>query len=206
MTMEIDNILNKIQQIEHGFQHILDGANEILSAYSEKQCFELALTLFEHEAYQTRMLATTILGKLATEDNNALCFLKEQVSTDENWRVQEMLAKAFDEVCKHRGYEASLPLIEEWMNDNNPNVIRAVTEGLRIWTSRPHFKENPSVAIALISKHKAHESEYLRKSVGNALRDISKKHSELIRQEVQQWDLSNPRILFTYKLAAKLLK
>lgn len=206
MTMEIDNILNKIQQIEHGFQHILDGANEILSAYSEKQCFELALTLFEHEAYQTRMLATTILGKLATEDNNALCFLKEQVSTDENWRVQEMLAKAFDEVCKHRGYEASLPLIEEWLNDNNPNVIRAVTEGLRIWTSRPHFKENPSVAIALISKHKAHESEYLRKSVGNALRDISKKHSELIRQEVQQWDLSNPRILFTYKLAAKLLK
>ncbi|KGL50287.1 DNA alkylation repair protein [Porphyromonas cangingivalis] len=204
--MEIDNILNKIQQIEHGFQHILDGANEILSAYSEKQCFELALTLFEHEAYQTRMLATTILGKLATEDNNALCFLKEQVSTDENWRVQEMLAKAFDEVCKHRGYEASLPLIEEWLNDNNPNVIRAVTEGLRIWTSRPYFKENPSVAIALISKHKAHESEYLRKSVGNALRDISKKHSELIRQEVQQWDLSNPRILFTYKLAAKLLK
>lgn len=204
--MEIDNILNKIQQIEHGFQHILDGANEILSAYSEKQCFELALTLFEHEAYQARMLATTILGKLATEDNNALCFLKEQVSTDENWRVQEMLAKAFDEVCKHRGYEASLPLIEEWLNDNNPNVIRAVTEGLRIWTRRPYFKENPSVAIALISKHKAHESEYLRKSVGNALRDISKKHSELIRQEVQQWDLSNPRILFTYKLAAKLLK
>ena len=120
--------------------------------------------------------------------------------------MQEMLAKAFDEVCKHRGYEVSLPLIEEWLNDNNPNVIRAVTEGLRIWTSRPFFKENPSVTIALIAKHKESESEYLRKSIGNALRDISKKHAELIRQEVQQWDLSNPRILFTYKLAAKLLK
>ena len=146
------------------------------------------------------MLATTILGRLATTNNDALHFLKEQVSTDENWRVQEMLAKAFDEVCKHRGHEASLPLIEEWLNDNNPNVIRAVTEGLRIWTSRPFFKENPSVAIALISKHKAHESEYLRKSVGNALRDISKKHAGLIQQEVRQWDLSNPKILFTYNL------
>ena len=113
MTIGIDNILNKILQIEHGFQHILDGANEILSAYSEKQCFKLALTLFEHEAYQARMLATTILGKLATEDNNALCFLKERISTDENWRVQEMLAKAFDEICKHKEYEASLPLIKE---------------------------------------------------------------------------------------------
>ena len=152
------------------------------------------------------MLATTILGRLATTNEEALCFLKEQVSIDENWRVQEMLAKAFDEICKHRGYEASLPLIKEWINDSNPNVIRAVTEGLRIWTSRPYFKENPTVAIALIAKHKGHESEYLRKSVGNALRDISKKHAELIRQEVQQWDLSNSRIMSTYKLATKLLK
>ena len=196
--MNVDNILSRILEIEHGFQHILGGADEVFSAYSKEQCFELALTLFEHEAYQARMLATT--------NNNALRFLKEQVSTDENWRVQEMLAKAFDEVCKHSGNETSLPLIEEWINDGNPNVIRAVTEGLRIWTSRPYFKENPSVAIALIAKHKAHESEYLRKSVGNALRDISKKHPELIRKEVEQWDLSNSRIMLTYKLAAKLLK
>lgn len=204
--MKIDSILSKILPIEHGFQHILDGADEIFSTYSKEQCFELALSLFEHEAYQARMLATTILGRLATTNEEALCFLKEQVSIDENWRVQEMLAKAFDEICKHRGYEASLPLIKEWINDTNPNVIRAVTEGLRIWTSRPYFKENPTVAIALIAKHKGHESEYLRKSVGNALRDISKKHAELIRQEVQQWDLSNSRIMSTYKLATKLLK
>lgn len=204
--MKIDCILSKILPIEHGFQHILDGADEIFSTYSKEQCFGLARSLFEHEAYQARMLATTILGRLATTNEEALCFLKEQVSIDENWRVQEMLAKAFDEICKHRGYEASLPLIKEWINDTHPNVIRAVTEGLRIWTSRPYFKENPTVAIALIAKHKGHESEYLRKSVGNALRDISKKHAELIRQEVQQWDLSNSRIMSTYKLATKLLK
>lgn len=204
--MSVDDILSRILEIEHGFQHILDGADEIFSAYSKEQCFELALKLFQHEAYQARMLAITILGRLATTNNDALRFLKEQVSTDENWRVQEMLAKAFDEVCKHRGYETSLPLIEEWINDGNPNVIRAVIEGLRIWTSRPFFKENPVVAIALISKHKAHESEYLRKSVGNALRDISKKHAELVQSEVQTWDLSNSKVLFTYKLATKLLK
>ena len=156
--MKVNNILNQILQIEHGFQHILDGADEIFLAYTNEQCFEIALDLFKHKAYQARMLATTILGRLAAEDNNALCFLKERISTDDNWRVQEMLAKAFDEVCKYRGYEISLPLIEEWLNDNNPNVIRAVTEGLRIWTSRPYFKQNPLLAIKLISKHKGHES------------------------------------------------
>ena len=199
-------MLNNILHVEHGFQHIIDGADEIFSANSKEQCFEVALELFRNDAYQARMLATTILGRLAIEDNDALRFLKEQVSTDKNWRVQEMLAKAFDEICKNRGYEKCFYLIDIWLDDDNPNVVRAVTEGLRIWTSRPFFKENPSLAIALIAKHKADESEYLRKSVGNALRDISKKHSELIRNEVQQWDLSNPQILFTYKLAEKLLK
>ena len=203
--VEINDILCRILQIEHGFQHIIDGADQIFSAYSKEQYLNFAFEWFKSKDYQVRMLATTMLGRLANEDNNALCFLKEQVSKDSNWRVQEMLAKAFDEVCRRRGYEKSLPLIEEWTNDNNPNVIRAVTEGLRIWTSRPFFKEHPIMAIELISKHKGNESEYLRKSVGNALKDISKKHAELIRQEVKLWDLSNPQILFTYKLASKLL-
>ena len=204
--MENNNLLNKILQIEHGFQHIIDGTDEIFAAYAKEQCYDLALTWSKHEAYQVRMLATSVLGRLATEDDYVLSILRKQISNDANWRVQEMLAKAFDEVCRHRGYEVSLPLIEEWITDDNPNVIRAVTEGLRIWTSRSYFKDNPSVAISLIAKHKAHESEYLRKSVGNALRDISKKHAELVWQEVERWDLSNPRIMFTYKLATKLLK
>lgn len=173
--VEINDILCRILQIEHGFQHIIDGADQIFSAYSKEQCLNFAFEWFKSKDYQVRMLATTMLGRLANEDNNALCFLKEQVSKDSNWRVQEMLAKAFDEVCKRRGYEKSMPLIEEWITDNNPNVARAVTEGLRIWTSRPFFKEHPIMAIALISKHKGNESEYLRKSVGNALKDISKK-------------------------------
>ena len=73
--MSVDNILSRILEVEHGFQHILDGADEILSAYSKEYCFEVALTLFEHEAYQARMLATTLLGRLATEDNSARSFL-----------------------------------------------------------------------------------------------------------------------------------
>ena len=47
------------------------------------------------------------------------------------------------------------------------------------------------MAIALISKHKGErKASIFVKSVGNALKDISKKHAELIRQEVKLWDLS----------------
>lgn len=37
-----------------------------------------------------------------------------------------------------------------------------------------NFRDNPKIAIELISEHKSDDSEYLRKSVGNALRDIGK--------------------------------
>lgn len=74
VELTLNNILERILKIENGFQHILDGADEIFSAYSKEHCFELSLELFRHEAYQTRMLATTLFGYLAVENDNALRF------------------------------------------------------------------------------------------------------------------------------------
>ena len=116
--METDNVLKRILEIEHGFVHILDAAKEILSSSSEERSFAIASELFDHEAYQPRMLATAILGHLAG--------MKDRVSLDMNWRVQEMLAKAFDTFCKEQGYEKSLPVIREWLDSDNANVVRAV--------------------------------------------------------------------------------
>ncbi|MEP6775088.1 MAG: HEAT repeat domain-containing protein, partial [Chloroflexota bacterium] len=46
---------------------------------------------------------------------------------------------------------------------------------------------------------------YVQESTGNALRDISRKHADLVRAELSGWDLSDPRTAFTYKLAARFL-
>ena len=130
---------------------------------------------------------------------------RDEVSKDDNWRVQEVLAKAFDEFCKNTGYEKALPIIDEWLENDNPNTRRAVTEGLRIWTSRPYFKDNPNEAIRRIVALKEDPSEYVRKSVGNALRDISKKIPELIKDELNNWTLESKEINQVYKLASKLI-
>jgi len=68
-----------------------------------------------------------------------------------------------------------------------------VIEGLRILTGRPYFKEHPKVAIHLISPHKSEDSEYLRKSVGNALRNISKKHPAEVSEELATWNLEDKK-------------
>ena len=112
---------------------------------------------------------------------------------------------AFDNHCKIIGYETALLLIKEWLNHDYANVRRAVSEGLRIWISRPYFKDNPQVAIQLLSAHKEDPSEYVRKSVGNALKDISKKYPEMISAEPGTWDLSSKEIKQVYKLAGKFL-
>ena len=49
-------------------------------------------------------------------------------------------------------------------------------------------------------------SDYVRKSVGNALRDISKKFPELIEAELNNWNLESKEINQVYKLASKFIK
>ena len=150
------------------------------------------------------MYGVFLFGYLS-EQNDILTFMRDEVSKDDNWRVQEVLAKAFDEFCKNTGYEKALPIIDEWLKNDNPNTRRAVTEGLRIWTSRPYFKDNPNEAIRRIVALKEDPSEYVRKSVGNALRDISKKFPELIKDELNNWKLESKEINQVYKLASKLI-
>jgi len=45
----------------------------------------------------------------------------------------------------------------------------------------------------------------VRKSVGNVLRDISKKFPELIKIELGSWKLESKEIQQVYKLASKLI-
>ena len=203
MDQEIQNVIDRITKIEHGFRPIESEAFNLVQPRSVDECRELAENLYKSKQYQVRCLAVFILGYIAANDPFALALLKVKVSRDPNWRVQEILAKAFDQYCKDVGYKQAMPAIIEWLNDSHPNVCRAVTEGLRIWTNRPYFSPNPDIAIQLIAQHKASDSEYLRKSVGNALRDISKKHPELIHNEISSWDISDSRIHFTYKLVMK---
>jgi len=194
----MEELVEKLKKTEHGFQRIIEAGNQLLENRALHH-FDIAIELLGEEIYQARMLATYLLGQLSAQNKKALTILQKKIGKDENWRVQEMLAKAFDHYCKTTGYRQSLPLIRKWLSDKSPNIKRAVIEGLRIWTGRPYFRENPAIAIKLISKHKSDNSEYVRKSVGNALRDIRKKHKELVESEIANWDLSNSNTAYTRK-------
>ncbi|MEO8395976.1 MAG: DNA alkylation repair protein [Chloroflexota bacterium] len=205
MDERIDQLMRRVVQTTNGFTDIRKAANELAVSDFADERLRLAEGLYGSTLHQARMLAVFLYGDLAAERASVLPILRETVSKDEDWRVQEILAQAFDRYCKDTGYERALLVITDWLSDESPNVRRAVSEGLRIWTTRPYFKDHPAVAISLLSDHRADASEYLRKSIGNALRDISRKHADLVRAELATWDVSDKRTAFTYKLASKFL-
>ena len=205
MKSYILNLEKEFSLIENGFK---EQEKRALADYKEKgaaHCKELARLAYGSEVYQVRMYAVFLFGHLS-DSEEILAFMRDQVSKDENWRVQEVLAKAFDEFCKKIGYEQALLTIDEWLKNGNANAKRAVTEGLRIWTNRPYFKDNPDEAIRRLASLKEDESEYLRKSVGNALKDISKKFPNLVKTELDSWNLGSKKAMQTYKFASKFIK
>ena len=204
MKEYVEGLEREFSAIERGFLREQRRARSDYASFYPEQARRVAFLAYRSEAYQVRMYAVFLLGHLSQE-SDVLSFLRDDVSADSNWRVQEVLAKAFDDFCAVRGYEAALPVIDEWLSDPRPNVRRAVTEGLRIWTSRPYYRDHPGDAIARLSRLRSDASEYVRKSVGNALRDISKKHPELVAAELRTWSLETKKVSQVYRLASTLI-
>ncbi len=205
MKEYVEGLEREFSAIERGFLHEQRRARSDYGSFDREQALRVAYLAYRSEVYQVRMYAAFLLGHLS-QDPQVLAFLRDEVSEDSKWRVQEVLAKAVDESCAVKGYEEALPVIDEWLSDPRPNVRRAVTEGLRIWTNRPYFREHPGRAIARLSRLRSDTSEYVRKSVGNALRDISKKHPELVAAELETWNLETKEVSQVYRLASKVIE
>ena len=208
MGLQLNEYIKSLERefslIKNGFKEEEERALVDYKNNDRDYIKKLACLSYKSKVYQVRMYGVFLFVYLSS-DIRILEFMCDEVSKDDNWRVQEVLAKAFDEYCRNTGYESAIPVIDEWLSSDNPNTRRAVTEGLRIWTSRPYFKENPQEAIKRLARLREDASEYVRKSVGNALRDISRKFPELIKEELESWILGSKEIKQVYKLASKFL-
>ena len=204
MNEFIKNLEQEFSLIKSGFKEEEKRALDDYKSNDKEYVKRLAFLSYESKVYQVRMYGVSLFGYLS-DDSDILTFMRDEVYKDDNWRVHEVLAKAFDEYCKNKGYENAISVIDEWLSSDNPNTRRAVTEGLRIWTSRPYFRENPQEEIKRLAVLKEDASEYVRKSVENALRDISRKFPELISEELKTWKLETKEIEQVYKLASRFV-
>ncbi len=164
-------------------------------AAEDPAAYDTAAGLYAHAAWEVRFFAVIVLGRIAASDRRALEFLYARCGDDGSWQVNEGLAMAFDAYCAACGYDRALPEIERWLHAPQANLRRAVSEGLRPWTAkaRPYFAANPRAAVDLLGTLIDDESRYVLESTGNALRDISRKHFELVLAALRTWLAEQPQ-------------
>lgn len=168
--------------------------------------FEICQWQLSHKIYQVRFFCSLVTGIIAFTNKEYLQLIRKGYCFDENWRVQEANAKAFNYFCEYNGYKNSLEIIYDWIGDKNENVRRAVTEGLRVWTSKPYFKDHPEEAIKILSSLQKDNSLYVQKSVANCFSDISKHYPFLVLDCFASWDISDERSYFIVKRGLRHLK
>jgi HEAT repeat protein len=181
-------------QIGQSWSAIRRAAQAYLSQPTP-HAYDLAVGWHADPAWEVRYFAVLVLGGLAAADPRALAALYDRCGADPAWQVNEALAMAFDDYCAAVGYTAALPEIRRWLVAPQANLHRAVSEGLRPWTAgkRAIFARDPQLAIELLGTLKDDESRYVQESVGNALRDISRKHAELVVAALRAWAAENPQ-------------
>ena len=96
----IRSLIQRAQKTEHGFMDILKAADEVFASHSVAETLQMAKELFTSDVHQARVLAVFLFGKLAAKSKESFTILRKRVSLDQDWRVQETLAKAFDQQCR----------------------------------------------------------------------------------------------------------
>ncbi len=165
----------------------------------------LAKSLIGNADVHGAMAATLLAGHISYVIPEALEFLKLQCALQDDIRVQDCLARAFDHFCLNRSYERAMPVMEEWARDENEIVRRAVVEAPRPWNKKEYFMAKPAEAIRFLSDRKNDASGQVRFSAGRALAEVSEDFPDMVLVELKTWNLNHPPVKHTYSFAAKHL-
>lgn len=122
---------------------------------------------------------------------------------EESMAAQHSLTQVFtSEFCIRPfivSYPATMDRLREWTADPSEHVRRLVSEGTRPrlpWATRlPAFQADPTPVIELLDLLKDDPAEYVRRSVGNNLNDISRDSPEVALAVAERWGSGRGRLI-----------
>jgi 3-methyladenine DNA glycosylase AlkC len=105
---------------------------------------------------------------------------------------RELSATILHNLIIRHGVAIILPLVREWIKDENPAVRRLVTEAFRpravMLAHINDLKEDPSPLKKILEPLLDDTSDYVQKSVANNLNDISKDNPQIILEWTREWN------------------
>ncbi len=105
---------------------------------------------------------------------------------------RELSAVILHNLAIQHGVSTILPLVRDWIKDENPAIRRLVTEALRprgvMLAHINDLKEDPAPLKMILELLLDDPSDYVQKSVANNLNDISKDNPEIILAWTKEWN------------------
>jgi len=106
------------------------------------------------------------------------------LANDADWTVRESVSGALATI--HEYHPEMLVSLENWTTDTKENVRRAVAESL----GRGVGKKNPELAFPILKKLSGDESVYVRKAVADSCRNMSRRYSDMVIENLSEWNES----------------
>ncbi|MFX0050493.1 MAG: DNA alkylation repair protein [Candidatus Hermodarchaeota archaeon] len=146
--------------------------------------------LINSNDWQIRKLTSFIAVNCFIEENKIDPYLPliKRAANDPHFGVRESAQMAMRELLQEFP-DKILSYYEQWIDDSKENIRRCVSESLRpvLVNGKNWLRNNPQKAIQLLTKLNQDPSIYVRKSVGNNLADISKRHPILVLSTLHIW-------------------
>ena len=141
-----------------------------------------------------------LVAKGKDEPRRALPAVR-RLAGSRDWQAREVAATVLVEISKKQA-DAVIEAMLVWAEDADVNVRRAASEGLR------HLaRVSPERIVPVLDQLMADESQYVKKSVANVLRNASKRHPEFVLSLCRRWSRSgNPHTHWIIRDGLRKLK
>lgn len=148
----------------------------------------------------TKVAEARHLVKLGGTDPKEAFPKIQALAASNSWQEREVAATALVEISKKQP-EAVVREMLRWAPNPDTNIRRAASEGLR------HVARHAPATVVPVLELLRDDSElYVRKSVGNILRNASNRHPEFVLELCRRWSkLADARTNWTIKDGLKKL-
>jgi 3-methyladenine DNA glycosylase AlkC len=152
---------------------------------------ELLPILSTHTADMVRCWATHVIG------GNPKLTIKQKLqqiqpfAADQHFGVREIAWLAVRPSIAIN-LEESIAILATWTTHKNDGIRRFTSEATRprgVWCEHiDALKENPTIALPILTALKNDEAKYVQDSVGNWLNDASKTQPQFVTQLCKKWE------------------
>jgi 3-methyladenine DNA glycosylase AlkD len=161
-----------------------DGLGEML--IGKEWSFDRLMDLWREGKRDERLIVVNALGRLSRVDyKNSKSFVLNILNDLSDWEICDQLALRVVVNLAVQNENEMFSLMEEWIKSRNKWVRR-----LAIATIPPYIrrkKRGSKMCLQILNKVMKEEDEDVKKAIGWALREVTKKDPESVFKFLQKW-------------------